>query len=52
MVKVLRSFVRGPLEPHIIGFAEDLLRRGWVCGVPADEGICRHTPRTWTGTLS
>ncbi len=29
MVKVLSSFVRGPLEPHVIGFAEDLLRQGY-----------------------
>ena len=29
MVKVLRSFVRGPLEPHVIGFAEELLRQGY-----------------------
>lgn len=29
MVKVLRSFVRGPLEPHVIGFAEDLLGQGY-----------------------
>jgi integrase/recombinase XerD len=29
MVKVLRSFVRGPLEPHIVGFAEELLRQGY-----------------------
>ena len=29
MVKVLRSIVRGPLEPHIVGFAEGLLRQGY-----------------------
>jgi integrase/recombinase XerD len=29
MVKVLRSFVRGPLEPHVAGFAEQLLRQGY-----------------------
>jgi site-specific recombinase XerD len=29
MVKVLRSFVRGPLEPHIVGFADELLRQGY-----------------------
>jgi integrase/recombinase XerD len=29
MVKVLRSFVRGPLEPHAAGFAEELLRQGY-----------------------
>jgi integrase/recombinase XerD len=30
MVKVLRSFVRGPLEPHVTGFAEELLRQGYT----------------------
>src|SRR6266511_3698509 len=29
MVKVLRSCVRGPLEPYIAGFAEGLLRQGY-----------------------
>jgi integrase/recombinase XerD len=29
MVKVLRSFVRGPLEPHVAGFAGELLRQGY-----------------------
>ena len=29
MVKVLSSFVRGPLEPYVTGFAEDLLRQGY-----------------------
>jgi len=29
MVKVLRSFVRGPLEPHVTGFADGLLRQGY-----------------------
>jgi integrase/recombinase XerD len=29
VVKVLRSIVRGPLEPHITGFAEELLRQGY-----------------------
>jgi integrase/recombinase XerD len=29
MVKVLSSFVRGPLEPHVAGFAEELLRLGY-----------------------
>ena len=29
MVKVLSSFVRGPLEPHVTGFAEELLRLGY-----------------------
>jgi site-specific recombinase XerD len=30
MVKVLRSFVRGPLEPYVTGLAEELLRRGYT----------------------
>jgi integrase/recombinase XerD len=30
MVKVLRSFVRGPLEPHVAGFAAGLLRQGYT----------------------
>jgi integrase/recombinase XerD len=29
VVKVLRSIVRGPLEPHVVGFAEELLRQGY-----------------------
>jgi integrase/recombinase XerD len=39
MVKVLRSFVRGPLEPHVIGFAEELLRRGYSRS-SAGQHIC------------
>ena len=30
MVKVLRSIVGGPLEPHVAGFAEGLLRQGYT----------------------
>ena len=37
MVKVLRSVVRGPLERHIIGFAEDLLRQGY-----SDSAASQH----------
>jgi integrase/recombinase XerD len=29
MVKVLRSIILGPLEPHITGFADELLRQGY-----------------------
>ena len=29
MVKVLRSFVRGPLEPYVAGFVEELFRQGY-----------------------
>jgi integrase/recombinase XerD len=39
MVKVLRSFVRGPLEPHVVGFAEELLRQGYSQG-SADQHVC------------
>lgn len=30
MVKVLRSFVRGPLEPYVVGFSEVLVRQGYT----------------------
>jgi site-specific recombinase XerD len=30
MVKVMRSFVRGPLAPYVAGFAEELLRQGYT----------------------
>jgi integrase/recombinase XerD len=39
MVKVLRSLVRGPLEPHITGFAEELLRRGYSRS-SAEQHVC------------
>lgn len=39
MVKVLRSFVRGPLEPHVAGFAEELLRRGYSRSSAAQQ-VC------------
>jgi integrase/recombinase XerD len=39
MVKVLRSFVRGPLEPHIPGFAEELLRQGYT-RTSAEQHVC------------
>ena len=39
MVKVLRSFVRGPLEPHITGFAEHLLRQGYTQS-SAEQHVC------------
>jgi site-specific recombinase XerD len=39
MVKVLRSFVRGPLEPHIVGFAEELLRQGYT-RASAEQHVC------------
>ena len=39
MVKVLRSFVRGPLERHIIGFAEGLLRQGYSRS-SAEQHVC------------
>jgi integrase/recombinase XerD len=39
VVKVLRSFVRGPLEPHISGLAEELLRQGYSRS-SAGQHIC------------
>ena len=39
MVKVLRSLVRGPLEPHITGFAEQLLRQGYTRS-SAEQHVC------------
>ena len=39
MVKVLRSLFRGPLEPHIAGFAEELLRRGYTQS-SAGQQVC------------
>jgi hypothetical protein len=39
MVKVLRSFVRGPLEPHITGFAGQLLRQGYT-RASAGQHVC------------
>lgn len=50
MVKVLRSFVRGPLEPHIIGFAEGLLRQGYT-RTSAEQHVCflAHLDRWMSG---
>jgi site-specific recombinase XerD len=39
MVKVLRSWVRGPLEPYVGGFAGELLRRGYTCA-SAEQHVC------------
>jgi len=39
MVKVLRSFVRGPLDPHVVGFAEELPRRGYSRSTAAQH-VC------------
>ena len=39
MVKVLRSFVRGSLEPHITGFADELLRQGYA-RTSAEQHVC------------
>jgi site-specific recombinase XerD len=39
MVKVLRSIVRGPLERHIVGFAEELLRQGYSRSA-ASQHVC------------
>ena len=49
MVKVLRSIVRGPLEPHVVGFAEGLLRQGYT-RPSAEQHVCfiAHLDR-WMG---
>ena len=39
MVKVLRSFVRGPLEPYVVGFSEVLVRQGYTES-SAGQHIC------------
>ena len=39
MVKVLRSFVRGPLEAHAAGFAEELLAQGYTRS-SAEQHMC------------
>jgi site-specific recombinase XerD len=39
MVKVLRSMVRGPLEPHVAEFAEQLLRQGYTY-TSASQHVC------------
>lgn len=39
MVKVLRSIVRGPLERHVTGFAEGLLRQGYSRS-SAEQHVC------------
>lgn len=39
MVKVLSSFVRGPLEPHVTGFAEELFRQGYTRS-SAGQHVC------------
>jgi integrase/recombinase XerD len=39
MVKVLRSIVVGPLEPHVVGFAEDLLLQGYS-RTSAEQHVC------------
>lgn len=39
MVKVLRSFVRGPLQAHAVGFVAELLRQGYSRG-GAEQQVC------------
>ena len=50
MVKVLRSIVGGPLEPHIVGFAEGLLRQGYT-RTSAEQHVCfiAHLDRWMAG---
>ena len=57
MVKVLSSFVRGPLEPYVTGFAEDLLRQGYsrssagqhVCFIAHLDRWMQAEGRCWVG---
>lgn len=39
MVKVMRSIVGGPLEPHIAGFAQALLLQGYT-QTSAKQQVC------------
>ena len=39
MVKVLSSFIRGPLKPYVTGFAEELLRQGYL-RTSAAQHVC------------
>lgn len=50
MVKVLRSIVGGPLEPHVVGFTEGLLRRGYT-RTSAEQHVCfiAHLDRWMAG---
>ena len=50
MVKVLRSIVGGPLEPHIFGFAEVLLQQGYT-RTSAEQHVCfiAHLDRWMAG---
>lgn len=52
MVKVLCSVVRGPLEPHVVGFADELLRQGYSRS-SAGQHVCfiAHLDR-WMRTSS
>ena len=50
MVKVLRSIVGGPLEPHVVGFVEGLLRQGYTRS-SAQQHVCfiAHLDRWMAG---
>jgi integrase len=50
MVKVLGSLVRGPLEPYVLGFAQELLGQGYTRG-SAGQQVCfiAHLDRWMTG---
>jgi integrase/recombinase XerD len=50
MVKVLRSFVRGPLEAYAGGFVEELFRQGYSRS-GAEQHVCfiAHLDRWLTG---
>jgi integrase/recombinase XerD len=50
MVKVLDSFVRGPVERYVVGFAQQLLEQGYTRS-SADQHVCfvAHLDRWLTG---
>lgn len=50
MIKVLKSVVVGPLEPYAVGFAAELVRRGYAAGTAAKQvGLAAHLSRWMAG---
>jgi integrase/recombinase XerD len=46
MVFLLRSFVRGPLEPYVSGFADELARLGYTrCSLEQHVCFIAHLDR-------
>ena len=46
MVFLLRSFVRGPLEPYVLGFADELTRFGYTrCSLEQHVCFIAHLDR-------